>query len=107
MLTAVLVIALLVAGIETFSFTGIYFSNNRKKIAVKRLLGAGSVQIFGRFAALLVFLSVLEAGISFLITKDAVAAAALSVASSFCGIVILSVQTMLVSRRIAVTLKGE
>ncbi|WP_334116762.1 DUF1430 domain-containing protein [Ligilactobacillus sp.] len=106
-LTAVLVIALLVAGIETFSFTGIYFSNNRKKIAVKRLLGAGSVQIFGRFAALLVFLSVLEAGISFLITKDAVAAAALSVASSFCGIVILSVQTMLVSRRIAVTLKGE
>lgn len=89
---AVLVITLAIIIIENISFNSIYFNNNRKKIAIKRLLGSHFISIFGKFISLNLILSLFEAFIVWAITKNMMVTILLLVLSNVGELLILNIQ---------------
>lgn len=102
---AVLVITLTIIIIENISFNSIYFNNNRKKIAIKRLLGSHFISIFGKFINLNLILSLFEAFIVWAITKNMMVTILLLGLSNIGELLILSIQNHYLNINKAI--KGE
>ncbi|MCM8607275.1 MULTISPECIES: DUF1430 domain-containing protein [Lactiplantibacillus] len=103
----VILISLLIIMIENIAFNHIYFNNNRKKIAIRRLLGTRFTTIYGPFLALTFALSVLEAVIVWLITKNTVIVTALLITSNIGEGLLLVIQNNSLNKHVAKTIKGE
>ncbi|MEW2859125.1 DUF1430 domain-containing protein [Lactiplantibacillus paraplantarum] len=103
----VILISLIIIIIENIAFNSIYFNNNRKKIAIRRLLGTSFLKTFGPFLALTLLLSLLETGIVWLITSNAAVTITLLIASNVSEGLLLIIQSHYLNKQVAKTIKGE
>lgn len=101
----VLVIILAIIVLENISFNSIYFSNNRKKIAIKRLLGSHFIGIFGKFIVLNFALRFFEAFVVWAVTHNMMVMILLLVLSNVSELLILGIQNRYLNINKAI--KGE
>lgn len=107
LLVTVFGIALSIVVIENIALNSVYFSNNRKKVAIQRLLGMHFFKIFRKFIFLIFVLSLMEASIVLLITKNQTIATTLFVLSNFGEFILLRIQSRRLNKKISSVIKGE
>ena len=103
----VISIAIIIAIIENIVFNTIYFNNNKKKIAIQRLLGQSFIKRFKNIILLILGLSIFESLIVLTITHNLVVSVWLFILTNGLEILLLLLQSNRVDKQIVLTIKGE
>ncbi|MCZ3622080.1 DUF1430 domain-containing protein [Lactobacillus mulieris] len=103
----VISIAAIIAVIENLVFNTIYFNNNKKKIAIQRLLGQSFTKRFKNIILLILVLSAFESVTVFAITQKLTVSVLLFTLINIIEIILLSIQSYRVDKQLVLTIKGE
>lgn len=100
-------VAIMIAIVENVAFNIIYFNNNKKKIAIQRLMGQSFFKRFRNIIGLILGLSFIESGLVYLITNNLFVASGLFIFTNICEIILLLIQSSKSDKTIAQVIKGE
>lgn len=103
----VITLSIGIAIIENLAFNSIYFANNKKKIALKRLLGANFIKIYKRFLLLITGMGIFEMLVVLLITGNLKLSLMLLILSIGIETILLSIQNKILNKKLPQSLKGD
>ncbi|GFZ26446.1 DUF1430 domain-containing protein [Lactobacillus corticis] len=103
----VAIISIFLALFEDIAFNTVYISNNRKKLAIKRLMGANYLKQFGEFILIILGVGVVEATLVYLITQKLSLSLGVFIIGNLLELSLLMLQGMHLNKKISETIKGE